>query len=79
MTVRVGATVYLDPEKPAPCELCGTIAELRPYGPNGEKICFNCGNKHPEAVERGITKLHEGATRCVDLRTGRQMVLSPKD
>lgn len=25
------------------CELCGTKAELRPYGPNGERICFPCG------------------------------------
>ena len=27
----------------APCQLCGKPEELRPYGPNGEWICFDCG------------------------------------
>ena len=28
------------------CELCGEQGkELRPYGPNGERICFACGMK----------------------------------
>jgi len=30
---------------PATCELCGQQKELRPYGPNGENICFPCGQK----------------------------------
>lgn len=24
------------------CEMCGKIDECRPYGPNGEQICFDC-------------------------------------
>ncbi len=27
------------------CELCGKPDELRPYGPKGEWICFDCGMK----------------------------------
>ena len=27
------------------CELCGKIAECRPYGPNNEEICFECMKK----------------------------------
>lgn len=27
------------------CDLCGKIDELRPYGPKGENICFECGMK----------------------------------
>lgn len=27
------------------CELCGTFAELRPYGPGGKNVCFACGMK----------------------------------
>jgi hypothetical protein len=34
------------------CELCGEVAELRPYGPNGEEICFQCGMKDEEATKR---------------------------
>jgi hypothetical protein len=30
-------------ERDEKCELCGKIAELRPYGKNGEFICFPCG------------------------------------
>ena len=32
-------------ETPQQCDLCGKVAELRPYGPNGECICFECGMK----------------------------------
>jgi hypothetical protein len=24
------------------CEMCGKIDECRPYGPEGEQICFDC-------------------------------------
>jgi len=24
------------------CDLCGKMAELRPYGPKGEDVCFSC-------------------------------------
>jgi hypothetical protein len=24
------------------CEMCGAVDECRPYGPNGENICFTC-------------------------------------
>lgn len=33
------------------CELCGTHAELRPYGPNNENICFECGMKDQETTK----------------------------
>lgn len=42
--------LIIEPEKPQQCELCGKIASLRPYGPNGEKICFECGMKNREAA-----------------------------
>lgn len=30
------------------CEMCGVIAECRPYGPNDEQICFDCATSTPE-------------------------------
>ena len=30
-------------ERPQQCDLCGVVAELRPYGPRGECVCFDCG------------------------------------
>jgi hypothetical protein len=39
-------------ESPQRCELCGVIDETRPYGPNGEEICFDCGMKDKEATEK---------------------------
>lgn len=32
------------------CELCGAIDECRPYGPNDEQICFDCGMKDSETT-----------------------------
>ena len=34
------------------CELCGKIAETRPYGPRGEEVCFECGMRDEEASKR---------------------------
>jgi hypothetical protein len=34
------------------CEMCGAIAECRPYGPNGENICFDCGMKDEETTKK---------------------------
>lgn len=37
--------VIIEDEPPSKCELCGEVAELRPYGPKREKICFDCMKK----------------------------------
>jgi len=45
MSQRIGNTIIIEPEPDTRCELCGAIEETRPYGPNGERICFACGMK----------------------------------
>lgn len=37
------------------CELCGVIDECRPYGPNYEQICFECGMKDEETTRKRMT------------------------
>jgi hypothetical protein len=39
---------FIAPEEDDECELCGKVDELRPYGPNYERICFDCGMKNEE-------------------------------
>ncbi len=39
------------------CQMCGKVDELRPYGPNGEEVCFDCGMKDVAAAERGFRRL----------------------
>lgn len=34
------------------CEMCGQVDELRPYGPNYERICFDCGMKNEELTKQ---------------------------
>jgi hypothetical protein len=53
MSRRVGNVIILEPEDDAKCEFCGKVAELRPYGPNRERICFECAMKD-EATTRRI-------------------------
>ena len=38
------------------CDLCGAEEETRPYGPNGENVCFSCGMKDEEAAKRQFSK-----------------------
>ena len=46
---RRGVIEVTPPEK---CELCGEVAELRPYGPNNEFICYECGMKDEVTTSR---------------------------
>ena len=56
MTRRIGNMVILEPEDADTCELCGKEAELRPYGPNGERICHSCGMKDEATTKRMFLK-----------------------
>ena len=38
------------------CQMCGETAELRPYGPNGERVCFPCAMKDEEAARRAFAR-----------------------
>ena len=67
MTKRVGNTVYLQETPPKKCELCGKIAELRPYGPNGENVCFECGMKDEAAAKKAFSTILDGAEEVVVL------------
>lgn len=69
MSETIDGVFVISPERPQQCDLCGAIAELRPYGPNGECVCFTCGMKNePAAVKRfydrlGVSKAEQDAIR----------------
>lgn len=42
------------------CELCGKVDELRPYGPNGERICYDCGMKDEATTKKKFAEVLEG-------------------
>lgn len=64
-----------DNDPPAPCELCGAVDELRPYGPNGESICATCGEKDPETVNRIAALM--GTVDVVEWESGAVVVFPP--
>jgi hypothetical protein len=39
------------------CQLCGKEAETRPYGSNGEEVCFQCGMKDEETTKRQFGRI----------------------
>ena len=43
---------FIAQEDDQECELCGAIEECRPYGPNGEQVCFECGMKDEATTKR---------------------------
>jgi len=57
MSRRVGNLFIIEPTPPAKCDLCGKTAQLRPYGPNGENICFACGEKNPASRDRQFARV----------------------
>lgn len=56
MSQRVGEVFVFEAEPPDTCELCGAFEELRPYGPNGERICIACADKDPETTARQMDR-----------------------
>ena len=43
---------FIAEEPEGECALCKAFDELRPYGPNGERICFDCGMKNKATTEK---------------------------
>lgn len=52
MSELKGGISFIYEEKPQQCDFCGKISELRPYGPKGETICYECGQKDPATTEK---------------------------
>jgi hypothetical protein len=46
--------IKVQPERP--CAFCKQVKELRPYGPNREKICFQCAMKDEDTTTRRFTE-----------------------
>lgn len=56
MSKVVNGIIIIEPEPDGICEYCGKKDELRPYGKNGERICFECGMKDPKTTEDMMNK-----------------------
>jgi hypothetical protein len=41
---------FIAVQEPEKCDLCGAVEECRPYGPNGETVCYKCGMKNEAAA-----------------------------
>jgi hypothetical protein len=55
-----GGPFLIEVEPERRCELCGKIEETRPYGPNGERVCFQCGMENEEAALKQYNKALDG-------------------
>ena len=62
MTRRVGRIVIIEAEPDMECEQCGKIAETRPYGPDGIRICYECGQKNEPLTSMNASRFLEGKT-----------------
>jgi len=58
----VNGIVIIEAEPDGICEYCGKKDELRPYGKNGERICFDCGQKDLKTTEKMMEKIFDQAT-----------------
>ena len=47
MSERINGVPVIYAEASQQCDDCGKMKELRPYGPNGTVICWECSEKDP--------------------------------
>lgn len=57
MSKRIGNIIIIEEEPDEICEYCGKKEELRPYGKNGAKICFECGMKDEAETKKNMEKI----------------------
>lgn len=43
---------FIAVEPPQTCQHCGKETKCRPYGANGEQICWDCAQLDPATTER---------------------------
>lgn len=51
------------------CTKTFDVVDLRPYGPNGDRCCFDCAML-PENEERTKQMFHEAVDRAMSMGTG---------
>ena len=49
---RMSKRGIIEETPPSICAFCLKLAELRPYGPEREKICFDCAMKDIQTTKR---------------------------
>lgn len=57
ITAGKNRVVVIEDQKDQSCDLCRTIAECRPYGPDGKNICFDCGLKNEPQTYINMIKI----------------------
>jgi len=62
MSHQIGDVSIICHTEPEKCEMCGVVDGLRPYGPRGEKICFDCMLKNETAAKRQFKRTVLGET-----------------
>lgn len=60
MSKRIGKVFVASQENNQQCDDCGKIAELRPYGPNGSCICWECGQKDKAGTDKRMGQIMFG-------------------
>lgn len=81
MSKRIGRLFVICEEPEERCPRCGDVDELRPYGPGGQRLCFDCSSLFPEIRRVRCEALMDGrdpdqAERALKLRTGNEYELS---
>lgn len=68
MSKKIGDTFVVEKEEDEVCEYCGKVAELRPYGKNGARICFQCGMKDEKTTSEMFAKAIEGTDKVIFIK-----------
>lgn len=57
---KLGSVITDTP--PGTCEMCGRVDELRPYGPGGMRVCFECAMLDEEEAGRQFDRVLNSTT-----------------
>ncbi len=54
MSQRVNGRTIICSEEDTACTECGKVAETRPYGHKGARVCYDCGMKNEQRTQHNM-------------------------
>lgn len=57
MSKNINGVPVIFEEEDSICDLCGKLEECRPYGSNGESICYDCAMKDKETTNKMMSRV----------------------
>jgi hypothetical protein len=73
-----GMIIVIEEEPKDTCTMCGKMDELRPYGPNFSRVCYDCAMKDEVGTEIRMGQMLFGDKKPMSEDEAKRLILAGK-